>query len=128
MPKIMLVEDEKILRELMSEELIKWGYQIETAIDGGEGLEKIRQFSPDLILLDLVMPVKNGYAVLVELRRDPLFKNIPIIVISNSGQIDDLNRAYDLGANDVLIKAEFNPEQVAQKVKGWLIKAQNYLS
>lgn len=120
MPKIMVIEDEKILQDLMSAELVKWGYQIETASDGEEALQKIRQTNPDLILLDLVMPMKNGYAVLAELRQDPLFQNTPIIVISNSGQIDDLNRAYDLGANDVLIKAEFNPEQVAKKVKAWL--------
>ena len=120
MPKIIVIEDEKILQDLLSKELIKWGYKIETASDGEEGLQKIRQINPDLILLDLVMPIKNGYDVLIELRRDPLFVKVPVIVISNSGQIDDLNRAYDLGANDVLIKAEFNPDQVAQKVKGWL--------
>jgi CheY-like chemotaxis protein len=118
MPKhILIIEDEQILRELISGELTKKGYVVSSAEDGVHGWNAIQEKNPDLVLLDLLMPLMSGYDVLTKMRSDPAYKDLPCIVISNSGQFDDLNRAYDCGANDVLIKTDFNPDQVIEKIE-----------
>jgi len=123
MSKILVIEDEEVLRTLISGELRQHGYEVLEAADGQQGWEVIQVQHPDLILLDLLMPVMTGYDVLQHLRADEQVKEIPCIVISNSGQVDDLNRAFDFGANDVLIKADFNPDQLVLKVAELLAKA-----
>ncbi|MBU6389694.1 response regulator [Patescibacteria group bacterium] len=120
MATIVVIEDEEVLRQLMADELEKRGHQVITATNGEEGWQAIRQQKPELILLDLLMPVMSGYEVLRELRNQPEFKETPCIVISNSGQADDLNRAFAYGATDVLIKADFDAEQLVNKVESHL--------
>jgi CheY-like chemotaxis protein len=116
-PSVLIVEDEQILADLIKEELEKQGYATVSAADGQQGWDLAKIHKPDVILLDLLMPVMDGYAFLQLLRQDPELKGTPCIVVSNSGQMDDLNRAYEYGANDVLIKADFNPDQVVGKVR-----------
>lgn len=118
---ILIVEDESILRDLMMAELEKQGYTVYTASNGAEGWRLALEVNPDLILLDLLMPVMSGYDFLKHLRAEEQFKDTPCVVLSNSGQADDLNRAYECGANDVLIKAEFNPEHLVLKVEEALV-------
>lgn len=120
MVNILVVEDEEVLRTLMVEELKKHGYNVRSAVDGQEGWKLIEEDKPDLILLDLLMPIVNGYEILTRLSQNSY--DTPCIVLSNSGQIDDLNRAFDLGAKDVLVKANFTPEQLVQKVTSLLEK------
>ncbi len=127
MSTILIIEDEEVLRQLIMQELISHGYDVVGAEDGQQGWNKAQEIHPDLILLDLLMPVMTGYDVLRHLRADEGLKNTPCIVISNSGQIDDLNRAFDCGANDVLIKAEFNPDQLVVKVSELLSKQSSNL-
>lgn len=115
--KIIVIEDEAVLRSLIEDELRMSKFEVLSAENGQKGWELIQQEMPDLVLLDLLMPVMSGYEVLELVNSNEQTKNIPCMVISNSGQINDLNRAYDLGAKAVLIKAEFNPDQVVQKVK-----------
>jgi DNA-binding response OmpR family regulator len=122
MRTIVVVEDEVILGDLIASELKKKEFEVFTAHDGAEGWAMIQDKVPDLVLLDLLMPGMSGYDVLTELRHHKDLKDIPCIVISNSGQADDLNRAYTSGANDVLIKANFNPAQVVTKVEELLNK------
>ncbi len=119
---ILIIEDEEILRDLVAEEVRKRGYEVTVAADGEEGWARLEEVRPALVLLDLLMPIMSGYDFLQKLRAHKDFKDTPCIVISNSGQIDDLNRAYDCGANDVLIKADFNPDQVAAKIGALLDK------
>ena len=115
-PLIALVEDEAILSELIQEELERRDFTVCVAANGKEGWELIQKEKPDLVLLDLLMPQMSGYDVLTHLRAHVALKGIPVIVISNSGQAGDLNRAFACGADDVLIKADFNPDQVVNKV------------
>ena len=114
---VLIIEDEQILRELIAGELVKKGYTVSTASDGVIGWNAIKEKKPDIVLLDLLMPLMSGYDVLTQMRANPEFKELPCIVISNSGQYDDLSRAYDCGANDVLIKTDFNPDQVIEKIE-----------
>jgi len=124
MPNIVVAEDEPVLCQLISEELTKNGFTVTQTENGREAWEVIQQVRPDLILLDLLMPIMSGYDVLTELRAHPELKETLCIVISNSGQIDDLNRAFACGADDVLIKADFNPDQLVAKVRELLSRRQ----
>jgi two-component system alkaline phosphatase synthesis response regulator PhoP len=115
--KIVLVEDEELIISLLQKKLNKEGYETLVARDGEEGLELIKKESPDLILLDIVMPKKGGFEVMEEIAKTEVLKNTPIIIISNSGQPVELGRAKKLGVKDWVIKVEFDPEEVVEKVK-----------
>jgi DNA-binding response OmpR family regulator len=121
--KILIIEDEEVLIQLISAKLKKAGYKVETASDGEEGLDKIKNFSPDLILLDIVMPKVNGYEVLEQMQKGQI--KIPVIIISNSGQAVEIEKTEKLGAVDFLVKANFNPEDVLNKVNNYLSIDQN---
>jgi len=114
---ILIIEDEKILIEVLSKKLENEGYKIYSAEDGKAGLEQIEKVKPDLILLDIIMPKMNGYEVL-DVLHDKFGKEKipPVIIISNSGQPVEINKARDLGAKDFIVKAQFTPEEVLNKV------------
>ncbi len=114
--KILLVEDEEIVVDLLQRKLSQEGYEVHVARDGDEGLKAMREVKPDLILLDIIMPKMGGFEVMEEMRKDKELKEIPVIVISNSGQPVELDRAQKLGAKDWLIKTEFDPQEVINKV------------
>ena len=116
MKKILLIEDEEIMIGLLQRKLTKEGYEILVAGDGEEGLKVMREVKPDLILLDIIMPKMGGFEVMEKINKDPELKKIPVIVISNSGQPVELDRAQKLGAKDWLIKTEFDPQEVVDKV------------
>lgn len=120
MKKIIIIEDEEVLLDLLKKKLVQEGYQVISARDGLDGLDKIKTEAPDLILLDIVMPKKGGFEVMEELNKDNKLKDIPVIIISNSGQPVELNRIKKLGAVDWLIKTNFNPQEVVGKVKKYL--------
>lgn len=119
MKKIILVEDEKILANLLEKKLKEEGYEVLVAFDGKSGLDIIRKENPNLVLLDIVMPVMGGFEVMEEMNKDGEInlKKIPVIIISNSGQPVEINRALQLGIKDYLIKTEFDPKEVIEKVK-----------
>ncbi len=116
MKKILLIEDEEIMVDLLQKKLTKEGYEISVARDGEEGLRVARETKPNLILLDIVMPKMGGFEVMEGMAEDKELKKIPVIVISNSGQPVELDRAQKLGAKDWLIKTDFDPREVLEKV------------
>lgn len=113
---ILLIEDEEIMIDLLQKKLTKEGYSVPTARDGEEGLKMMKKIKPDLILLDIIMPKKGGFEVMEEKIKDEELNKIPVIIISNSGQPVELERAKKLGVKDWLIKTEFDPEEVLEKV------------
>lgn len=115
--KIVLMEDEELIISLLQKKLVKEGYNVVVARDGQEGLELVKKEKPDLVLLDIIMPKKGGFEVMEEISNDKLLKSTPIIIISNSGQPVELGRAKKLGVRDWVIKVEFDPEEVVEKVK-----------
>jgi len=120
MPKrILLVEDEEIIVDLLEKKLVKEGYEVLVARDGKEALEKMQAMDPkpDLVLLDIIMPKMGGFEVMEEMKKNKTLQKIPVIVISNSGQPVELDKAKKLGAKDWLIKTEFDPQEVLEKVK-----------
>ena len=123
MPKILTIEDDKFLRELIQRKLESVGFEAPGAVDGESGLEKIKSEKPDLVLLDLVLPGVDGFEVLRISKLAPETKNIPIIIFSNLGQQEDVDKALSLGAADYLVKAHFTPNEIVEKVKQILSKA-----
>lgn len=120
--KILIIEDDKFLRELISRKLTKEGYDIEEAIDGEQGVKKVLEVKPDLVLLDLILPGMNGFEVLEKVKDNPKVSKIPIIILSNLGQKDEVEKGLKLGAIDFLIKAHFTPEEIVDKIKTVLTK------
>jgi len=118
--KILIIEDEEILLDLLKDKLEGLGYDVYCALDGEKGLKAIRDIVPDLVLLDIIMPKMSGFEVMEAMQKDPSIKDIPVIIISNSGQPVELDKAKQLGAKDWLIKTEFDPAEVLQKVKAVL--------
>ncbi len=119
--KILLIEDDSFLRELMSEKLRNAGYNVIEAADGNDGLKKIQKELPALILLDLILPGIDGFDLLRAFRKE-LKIEVPIIVLSNLGNKDDIDRVMAAGANDYLIKAHFTPTDVLERMKKFFPK------
>jgi len=115
--KILIIEDEDVLSSILEKKLEKEGYQVYLSRNGEDGLKKFDEIKPDLVLLDIIMPKLNGYEVLERLKIKYGDKLPPIIIISNSGQPVEIDRAISLGAGDYIIKAQFTPEEVMAKVK-----------
>lgn len=114
--KILLVEDDNFLAQMYYLKLKNVGYDVEIAYDGEEALEKINILKPDVVLLDLRLPKISGFDVLKNIRENEQTKEIPVIVLSNLGEKEDIERASELGANDYLIKAHFTPTEVVEKI------------
>ncbi len=125
--KILIIEDEELILDLLRKKLTKEGYEIRFACDGRAGLKTMREVKPDLILLDIIMPKMGGFEVMEAMQKDKELKIIPVIVVSNSGQPVELDRAQKLGAKDWLIKTEFDPQEVVDKVKKQLPTPKEFL-
>jgi len=115
--KILVVEDDSVLRDVLMEKLKKSGYAVKGAFDGQEAIEVMPEYAPDLVLLDILMPRKDGMEVLEEMSKDEKLHKIPVIVVSNSGQPVEIERARELGARDFLVKAVFDPGEVMGKIE-----------
>jgi len=115
--RVLIIEDDTFLRELISQKLSKEGYSIIEAIDGEEGVKKTKEEKPEIILLDLILPGIDGFEVLSQIKGDQTTSSIPVIILSNLGQKEDVERGLKLGAVDYLIKAHFTPGEIIEKVK-----------
>jgi len=120
--KILLVEDDKFLSEMYITKLTESGFEVEAAFDGEEGLSKADSFRPDLILLDIVLPKKDGFEVLKSLKEKEELKKILVIALTNLGQKEEVQKGFDLGADDYVIKAHFTPTEVVAKINRLLNK------
>jgi DNA-binding response OmpR family regulator len=115
--KILIVEDDKFLRELIVKKLSSEGYEVPEAVNGEEGVKKIEEEKPDLVLLDLILPGMDGFEVLTQIKKNSELAQIPVIILSNLGQKEDIEKGLNLGAVDYLIKAHFTPNEIIEKVK-----------
>jgi CheY-like chemotaxis protein len=118
MAKILLVEDDTILVEMYQAKFELEGHDVSVATNGEECLAILKDFQPELILLDILMPKLNGFHVLKEIKKQPDLRQIPVILLTNLGQAEvDMNQelAKALGVNDYLIKSHHTPDEVVQK-------------
>ncbi len=114
--KILIVEDDQALVDVLEETLKKEGFSTEKAANGKEGLDKAQSFKPNLILLDLMMPVMSGQSMLHHLRELPEFKNLPVIVLTNAGEVDNLQFAHFKNAH-FLIKSNVSLAEIVKIVR-----------
>lgn len=113
---ILLVEDDPFLAGMYHTKLSLLGYAVRVAADGEEGWNALQGQSPDLLLLDVVLPKRTGLDLLAALRREDRFRHLPVILLSNLGQKADVERGFRLGADDYCIKAHLTPSEVVRKV------------
>ena len=115
--KILMVEDEKALQSTLGELLTSEGFALAQAYDGQEGLEMAQSENPDLILLDLRLPKKDGFEVLKELKSDKKTSEIPVIIFTNLETAEDINKALEAGATTYIVKANYGLEDILVKIK-----------
>jgi len=117
MKTILFIEDELALQKTFRETLKKEGYEMVSALDGETGLKLAKSEKPDLILLDLILPKVTGFEVLKKLKEDEETKEIPVIVLTNLEEIEDIDKVIELGATTYLVKAQYSLEEVVEKIK-----------
>ncbi|MFZ5982441.1 MAG: response regulator [Patescibacteria group bacterium] len=115
--KILIVEDESTLQRALSEFLTLEGFEVMNALDGESGVELAKKNQPDIILLDIILPKKDGYEVIDDLRGDEKTKNIPIILLTNLETSENVNRAFEKGITTYLVKSDYKLEEVVNKIK-----------
>lgn len=120
MEHVLIVEDEEFLVRAVKDNLISEGCTVSVAMDGEAVFEEIKKKKPALILLDLLLPKKNGFDVLKELKSSPEWQLIPVVVLSNLGEDSEIKRALDLGASDYFVKSQHPIQEVVEKVKEYL--------
>lgn len=116
-PQILIVEDDAFLIGIYATKLELEGFKVIQARDGEAGLVAAQKELPDIILLDILMPKLDGFQVLEALKKDAKTRHIPVVLLSNLGQKEDVERGKSLGAEDYLIKAHFVPSETVQKIK-----------
>lgn len=122
MARILVVDDSPALLELYDFTLSSEGHKIETAKDGDEGLKKVKEFKPDLVLLDILMPNKDGFETLKELRHEEETKNLPVLLLTNVDEQSKVEEGLKLGATDYIVKFQQTPNQVVEEIRQVLQK------
>jgi DNA-binding response OmpR family regulator len=115
--KILLIEDDPFLSSMYSTKFEMENFSVLAAVDGEKGLKLALTERPDVILLDIIMPKMNGFEVLEKLKDSTITKDVPVILLTNLNQKDEIEKGMSLGATDYLIKAHFMPSEVVDKIK-----------
>lgn len=114
--KILLVEDDPMLQDIYLTKFKEKGFDVSLASDGEKVIPQLKRSMPDLMLLDIVLPLKDGWEVLKEVRKNAKWNGVKIVVLSNIGEASDVEKGFAMGANLYLIKAHFTPSQVVQEI------------
>lgn len=117
MKKILVIEDDPTLNKIYEIKLKSAGFEVIIATNGESGLESAQSFQPDLIILDLLIPRKDGFEVLSELKKNGLTKKIPVLITSNLGEEDNIEKGMDLGAAQYLVKSNSSITELINKIK-----------
>ncbi len=115
--KVLIVDDEKVLLDLLSSKIKQSGFDAIEACDGNEGLRRALGEHPDLILLDIIMPKMDGITLLKKLREDPWGKNVPVIVLSNLNTAESVEKSLENGVYDYLVKVDYSLDDLVDIVK-----------
>jgi len=117
MKKILFIEDEPSLQKTLGAKLKDRGYEVASAFDGEEGVKMASENEPDIILLDIILPKKNGFEVLRELKSRERTKKIPVIILTNLENIEEVEKALELGSTTYLVKANYNLDEIVEKIE-----------
>lgn len=115
--RILIIEDDPYISKMYQTKLRLAGFEVELADNGRIGLDKVKSFLPELILLDLMMPDMDGFEVLKMVKGDPISQNAPVMIMSNLGEEDHIGKAKQLGAIDYIVKNQFTPTEVIAKIQ-----------
>ncbi len=118
--RVLLIEDDSFISQLYALKFSKTPYEMILARDGEEGIALSKDQKPDLILLDIILPKLSGFSVLESFKSDPETKDIPVILLTNLGQQENIQRGMNLGAADYIIKAHHTPQEVINKIEPFL--------
>ncbi|QQS39466.1 response regulator [Candidatus Woesebacteria bacterium] len=116
MTKILVVEDDKSLLKAYEFTLSSKGFEVRLAENGQVALDILASYIPDIIILDLVMPIMDGFTLLVKIKENADLKNIPVLVVTNLAQSEDILKAMKMGASDYLIKTDFSTRDLVEKI------------
>lgn len=114
---ILLIEDDAFISGMYQTKLSMLGYTIRVAADGEQGWQELERQLPDLLLLDIVLPKKDGFEILSDIRAHEQMKDLPVVLLTNLGQKPDVQKGLELGADDYIIKAHFTPSEVVEKIE-----------
>jgi len=117
MIKVAIVEDDQTIAQMYRMKFQSEGFEVGVAEDGQVGLEMIKNMNPDIVLLDLMMPVMNGEEMLEKLRKQPWGKNLPVVILTNMGEQEIPEKVKKLGVKAIILKADMTPRQVTDLVK-----------
>ena len=115
--KVLVVEDDTLLKDMLGQQLTKEGWQVLHATEGEQALQFASAEHPNIVLLDLLLPGMSGFEILEKMKGDDATKDIPVIILSNLGQQDDIDKGMKLGASDFMIKSNFTLDEVSAKIK-----------
>jgi len=115
--RILIVEDEKTLRETLEDYLKEDGFEVKIAKDGETGMNLIKEEEFDLIVLDIILPKKDGFKILEEVKKDEKRKNIPVIILTNLESVEDIQKAFERGVTNYLVKSDHSLVEVSEKIK-----------
>jgi len=121
--KILVVEDDKFLRQILVTKIKKEGYSVIEAVTGEEGVAKVVEEKPHIVMLDLVLPGIGGFDVLAKIKGDRATSDIPVIILSNLGSREDIDRAMSLGAREFMVKAHHSPQEIIEHIQKTLEEA-----
>jgi len=119
--RILIIEDDEFISDVYQKKLALEGYSVDLARDGEEALRKIREQKPDLVLLDIMIPLKDGFQVLSDMRNDSSLSDIRVMVMSNLSQGKDIARAKELGAVDYIVKSNVGLPEIVARVRRQLL-------
>ncbi len=118
--KVLIVDDDPFILDMYKLKFKEEGFEVESASDGEKAFAAVKDTRPDVVLLDVIMPILDGFEVLKKLKADSDVKNIPVIMLTNLGQKEDMEKGMSGGAVDYIVKAHFTPSEVVEKVKQFL--------
>ena len=128
MAKVLIVEDDALMGRMYEKIFSHENHEVEISINGEEGLKKAKEWKPDIVLLDIMMPIMNGFQVLESMKIDPTLSNIPIVMLTNLAGDQDIEEAKEKGAADYIVKSNYTPRQILDMVKKILEGSSNVAS
>jgi len=115
--KVLLVEDDPFLIDIYSGKLKESGFLVSVVEDGERALQKIREETPDLVVLDIVLPKIDGWEIMREIKKDKRLNNLKVVILSNLGQKGEIEKGLEMGAQKYLIKAHYTPSEIVNQIK-----------
>lgn len=122
-PKVLIVEDDQFILKAMKLQFETASYLVKTASDGEEALNTLKSWTPSAVILDILMPGKNGFEVLKEIKSNPKLKGMPVIIASNLNQEKDINQGIDLSAAEYIVKSDLSLSDLVRQTTNYINKS-----